>query len=295
MRPVLVAAIALCVGLVGCDKPDPQEQPSQYDKSIDGRIPLSPVSAEDRLLTGDLDSADVGEDLAVEPPVTATGDAEADTKAVIKAIAESVKAGNVTGLADHVVAEQAEALRPLLTEVSKVVEGLIRLNESANRTLGKGLAELAAGAMPGGAPMPIPMSADSAGEMDIDQALELVKFQAVSETEVGLLRPDGEPTGVTFRKVEGRWRIQLPADAVSKIQEAMKADVVDKVVDAVCEVLDELTTGVDGGTVTEENFAEKVGTLLSEKIQPLLGELMILVGPMMEGVGGGPGGSPSPE
>ena len=291
---VFLLAAALVAGAPGCKKPEPPEEITEYDKTIDGSVPLPPVLIDDTLLTGEeipRDTSGIDEMLLqpAAPAAPASGDAAAEVRSMLKSVVQQVVSGNVDAIADILAADQAEALRPLLTRVSGPVKAGLRANQAAERKFGKGLQELLA---EGPGPGPSPM-----GLAGIAQMTEALDLEVVSPSEV---RPAAKPgagalAGVKFEKVGQQWRVRLPDTMLKPIRELAEMPVVGKVIDAAEQMCLILTKGIEDGTVTKANLRQTVETLKKQELDPVMTELMMAVMPKLgEIMGAGPGMMPPP-
>jgi hypothetical protein len=124
----------------------------------------------------------------------------------------------------------------------------------------------------------------------------MVKFQAVSDTQVKVMDDNGKPSGLVFEKTAGQWLVRLPDEAMTQIQQIFTSQnepAIERIVVAVEDAINAVAASVEDGSITEANFANKAGEVVQQKIMPRMGDVMMLMGPLMTPKPPAPGTPPS--
>ncbi len=269
-----VAMLFVCVA--GCEKSTEPEDVTVYDEVVDGKS-FSPSPATDSSLVtgkwGAVRGADGGDPMPTPTPtptpgglpvVTLTGDAVADVKATLAAVAQADLNGNPALLVGFFVPEQAAVVRPLVTTVLQIPAVQKTAVDTIRAKLGDEFADKLQG---GGAPD----AGEATGElMEALAGIDKLGFELV-DGEVIITDPESPEMKLICRQVDGQYRVYVPFLDSDKGKQLIA--LVPGAIAAITQGYANLTNGVNGGTITAENFDQ---TMAAESVATM-GKLLPLV------------------
>jgi len=267
MKPlvVLLTLAALCVGGAGCDKPEADAGPGAFDEAIDGTIPTPTVSVDDSVLKA-RPKVQAGQPAptvqptgttgAPVPAPVAAGTPEEQVREVLKSSVAGLKSGDYDSFLDAYVDEQAEALRPMFEQANALFIAIARLADVAERKLGASPMDQLFGQFGPGA----------GGGMT---AVDAMPLQVVSDTEVQALGPQGQPQA-TALLIDGQWRLKMADEGLQQVVKMADNPMLGELVTALTGACDELSDGLENGSITQANFQQSAQALMEQKVMPAM-------------------------
>lgn len=245
---IVLCAASICLA-IGCEKDYPgREGQTGFDQKTDGPVNAMKAPADESLLA---DQGKISREFATEeapapapaptPPPAASGTPVDQVKAVMAQMAAAAKPGQEAQFLTFFDTADAAAFRALLQIDLKAKADT--LTQAVKTKLGTNLPPDIDGMIQ---MMTQHLPSKLAGDAT------KYKFKQVGQTIVAT-SPAGDE--LTFAEVGSAWKVKFSAKDMAGIT-AMKT-----MVDAMGKFLDEVTAGVNDGSITKQNFAAKLQEL----------------------------------
>ena len=296
--PAVLLTFALCMVQAGCSRTESPDEVEEYDKNVDGATPLPPVYVTPGLVHGkhaaplDLSDLKSSQPPVVAAPASTPSSSEADeVKAVVASMFQAVKDGNLALVTRYIPAELNQFIQPAVDGVSKGLRGYNGLRQAVESTFGpEGMKKLGS-AVVFSSPLGNGNAQLKLGVMDNSNYLSILQYE-VQDDLIVVAPPSNRRGGrprrrgdqLLFQKVSGQWMIAAKQMGVKLPEAPAEREAMEKIVQiigemgtAAGEVFEQLTSEVHSGQLTADALASRAEQVIGEKVQPMIGQLIMAV------------------
>lgn len=265
---ILAVAVA-CTALACEKKSDEVIRPTKFDRDLDGppsRLgkPLNEDIAKDqRRIAREAGRAvaPVGSPPATPAPgAPAGGGSSEEVKQIVARMMTTIKPGQEEKALDFLDPQEASAIRPLFKSIQQIGAKVKQLEKLVQTKLGAALPE----SMKGGGgepPEPLPGMPKDFAKIRFDD----IQFKEEGE-EVAVTGPQG--LKMRFAKVGADWKMKLPPEAKLLIQTLRP--MFEELLGSFNKVVDEMTAGVNDGSITKDNLEARSEELQKKHVGPVM-------------------------
>ena len=265
---ILAVAVA-CTALACEKKSDEVIRPTKFDPDLDGppsrlEKPLNEDIAKDqRQIAREAGRvvAPVGSPPATPAPAApAAGGATDEVKQIVARMMTTIKPGQEEKALDFLDVQEASALRPLFKSIQQTDAKVRQFERLVQTKLGAALPESMKDGG-GGPPEPLPGVPKDFAKIRFDD----IQFKQEG-TEVAVTGPQG--LKMRFAKVGADWKMKLPPE--TKLLMQTLRPMFQELLDSFNKVVDEMTAGVNDGSITKDNLEARAEELQKKHVGPVI-------------------------
>lgn len=277
MKRVAFLLMIVAASAVGCDKPQAQDRHDKFDAKIDGKTALPAAPSGKTIVMGTglpyMPTAGAGPTAASAP--SASADAQAQVKAIVKEINAAVEAGDTTKVAAYLAPEQAKLVKPLMDILAASTAARLQLEKLVISRFGEPFVkrmQMMASEEPAGQPtVNFSLSAPDPEKLTYDVSTDKVVVSQTTEA--------GTKPMATFVLTNGQWQMHKP-----ELEQPMTVQMLDPngpmisarkaMGDAEVQIYAAIGQGIENGTISPENFDSRVEAIKQEKMSQLAAQMM---------------------